>query len=243
LFTLCSQIEKRTVSAHDSPFESIVSGFESADGLGQGAHGAEHAPGAGFEPEHGRQSDDFAGQHQAVQAEGELGHPGGHGRRIRPVPGQPERPQQRHRRPQPGGSAGHQPGGIEHAAEHGKEKDHEPVSERPALHPIRHLVAPGKPCLAAQHPQQLSPVAVPVAEQLVAAEDGEQQGQAEADEPQPGKQDVHEPQREIDKGPQPQPMVPMMLLFHGLTSTWMADAGHSRAQRPQPTHRSSSTWA
>lgn len=104
-------------------------------------------------------------------------------------------------------------------------------------------MAPRKSDLTAKHAQQLSAVTVTVAEQLIAPDDGKQKRQAEADESEPGKENVDKAHREIKDGPQPKIVIPMMLLFHALTSTVIAEAGHSRAQVPQPTHKSSLTSA
>ena len=69
--------------------------------LRHGSHGAVDAPAAGLEEDHGDETQNGGGQHDAVKAEGELGDAGRkESAVIGPVPGQLEGPQQRHRLPQ-----------------------------------------------------------------------------------------------------------------------------------------------
>ena len=109
-------------------------------------------------------------------------------------------------------------------------------------------MTPRASLLTAEEAQELAAVAVAIAKELIAVENSKEQRQNEADQPQLGKHDVEEPQREIQDGPEPEVVVPMALLryrrlLHGRTSRWIVQDGHSLAQRPQPTQRSASTCA
>ena len=109
---------------------------QGADQLGHGAHGAEHAPGPGLEEHHDDEADEGGGEHDGVEPEGELGHPGDkEGAMIGPVPGHLEGPEQLDEFSDVTGPRPHQIGGEEHLKEHHKEKDEKPVPERLCTHP------------------------------------------------------------------------------------------------------------
>ena len=212
----------------------VVSGF--ADELGHGAHGAVDAPGAGFEEDHGDETQKGGGEHHAVEAEGELGHPGREGGAvIRPVPGGFEHPED-------GDGffeirAGEDQIGVpEHHKEHGEEEDQETVAEAFALQPTGHILFTGEAETAAQQSEELASVAVAVAESLTAADDGDEQRQEKGDQAEPGEHDIEKAQRKVDDGEDPQIIVPMF--FHpSLTSSAMTVPGHSLTHLPHPTQR------
>lgn len=68
--------------------------FEFANHLGHVAHRAEHTPGAGTVNNGQHDAHDERGQHDAVEAEGKLRHPGFQFGDVRPMPGNVESPKQ-----------------------------------------------------------------------------------------------------------------------------------------------------
>lgn len=219
-----------------------------ADQLGHGAHGAVDAPGAGTEEHHRHQTQHRGGEHHAVKAKGELCHPGGqNGPVIGPVPGQPEGPQQRHRLAQLPLPGKDQVSGEEHVDEHGQEEDQKAVPEHLGADPAGHRQTAAEPQAVAQQLQQLPPAAVAVAIALFLAENGHQQRDEKAQQPQPSEENVEKAQDQIGGGGDPEIVVPVVLFgLHAGSSlgmTVMMAAGQTAAQRPQPTHRAGSTTA
>ena len=128
--------------------------FRLADQLRHGAHGTVDAPAAGLEQHHRGQSKDGRGQHDTVEAEGELRHAGMEQRPVvGPVPRQFEGPQQGDRLFEILRPSKYQIGVPQHQEEHRKEKDQETISERFALHPARDILLPGQPEASAQYPE------------------------------------------------------------------------------------------
>ena len=210
-----------------------------ADPLGHGAHGAECTPGPGLEQGHDDQADQQGGQHQAVEPKAELSRPiRDQARRIGPAPGDPEGPEELDRLTEGGRAGAHQPGLEQHVPKHGQEEGQESVPEPLGVHPGGRGLVAGTLQAAAQLHAQLAPAAQVVAEPLVAAEDGEAQGRQKVDHPQPGEQDVEKSQGKIDDRPDPEIVVPALLLFHRssvLSASAIQPAGQALAHRPQPT--------
>lgn len=220
-----------------------LSAFRPANQLRHGAHGAVDAPGTGLEQNHGEKAQRGGGQHHAVKAEGELGHAGmDQGSVIRPVPRQLEGPQQCDHLAKVLDPRENQIGIPEHQEEHGEKEDQEAIPKSLAFHPVRNIPFPGQANAAAQQPEQLAPPAVAVTVPFVPADDGKQEWEDKADQANPGEQDMDKPQDEIDQGEDPEIVVPVF--FHSAASRMVITvAGHSRAQMPQPTQRTGSTWA
>lgn len=167
--------------------------------MGHGAHGAEDAPGAGLEQDHDDETDEGGGQHHTVKAEGELGHPGGEdGAVIGPVPGDPEGPEQLDGSADRVGAGAHQIRHPKHLKEHGKEENQESVPEPLGANPAGRGMVAGQFPFFAQKGEELPPVAVTVAIELIAAENGDKQGETEENHANPGKEDVEEAQSEVD---------------------------------------------
>ena len=214
-----------------------------ADQLGHGAHRAVDAPGAGLEQEHGHKAQHRGGEHHAVEAEGELDRPRVESAAVvGPVPGELEGPQQGDHLTQILGPGKDKISIPEHLEKHDKKEDQKAVAEGLALHPAGDILPPGQAKPAPYQPEELSPAAVAVAVPLGPADDGDEQGDKEAEQSQPGEQDVEEAQHQIGEGDDPQIVVPMF--FHVPASfSSMTEAGHSFTHLPQPTHLPLSTWA
>ena len=158
-----------------APFVCIllVFVFQLANTLGHSPHGAEGAPCTGLVEHHDDEADEQRGQHQAVKAKAELGHPvrhrpGG----VGPVPGHPEGPEQLNGLPQGRGPRRHQIGLEHHVAEHRQEKEQKGITEPLGGHPAGRGLAAGAFKVCPQLAEQLTPSAEVVAEKLVPAEDG-----------------------------------------------------------------------
>ena len=83
------------------------------------------------------------------------------------------------------------------------------------------------------------------AEGFVSTDDGDKHGHKKIDHPQPGKQNIEEPEREVNDCPDPEKVIPV-LLFHCtllLSFVSMQPAGQDLAHKPQPMHTVSSTMA
>ena len=185
-----------------------------AHALGHGTHGAEGAPGSGPVEEHDNKADEEGGEHQAVKAEAELGHPvGDHTGGIGPAPGHPDGPEELDDLTQGGGSGKDKPGLEQHVAEHGQEEDQEAVPETLGGHPAGGRLPAGQLQPSAQQGEELSPSAQVVAEKLVSSKNGQGQGKEKVDHAQPGEQNVEEAQGKEQNGPEPEIVVPMSL-FH-----------------------------
>lgn len=92
--------------------------------------------------------------------------------RIGPMPGQVDAPKQHDSFFDAGCAAADEPGSVDDTAEHGEKEYHKGVAESLAFQPSRHFMAPRKSDLTAEHAEQLTAVAIAIAEELVAADDG-----------------------------------------------------------------------
>lgn len=172
--------------------------------MGHGTHGAEGAPGAGLIQGHGDEAQQQRGEHQAVKAEGELGHPvGERSGGVGPAPGDPEGPEELNGLPQGLSARGHQIGLEQHGAEHSQEEDEETVPEPGGGQPTGGGAVGFSLQTLAQHGEELSPAAQVVAEVLISAESGKGQGKEKVDHAQPGEQDVEKAQGKVQDGPEP----------------------------------------
>lgn len=189
-------------------------GLSLAYHLRHGSHGAVDTPGTGAEQDHGDQTKDGGGQHDAVESECKLGHPQRHAvSMIRMVPGKAEGPQDRHYLFQARGTPEHQPGIKQHLAEHEQEEDQETVTEPFGFHPARNRTAWRKVKLAPKYGKQLSPAAVTVAVEFGSCYYGDCQGDQEADQAQPCKHDIEKAKDQIGEGCDPQVVVPVAGIF------------------------------
>ena len=217
--------------------------LDPADHLGHGTHGAEAAPGSGFEQRIHHQANDGGGEHQAVETETELGDPIGHGTGgVSPAPGNPEHPQQFDGLPEAVCSGGYQISLENHVAEHAEEKHQKAIPEPFGRNPL------GRFCIAgtfAADAKQLPSAAVAIAKSFVTAYDGNNQRHEEIDHAQPSKENIEKSQREVNDRPDPQVIIPMLFLHFSspLSFVSMQPAGQALAHRPQPTHFASSTAA
>ena len=111
-------------------FLQPLPGFAFADHLRHSPHRAEAAPGPGFEQKVDRETDDRGGEHQAVEAEAELGDPiGNSAGGVGPAPGDTEQPQKLDGFLK-GACAGSDQIGLEdHIPEHTQEEYQEDVTE------------------------------------------------------------------------------------------------------------------
>ena len=102
---------------------------------------------------------------------------------------------------------------------------------------------------SSQQGKEPATVTIAVAIEFPSTSQDDDQGQTEENHPQPGKEDVEKSQPQINGGHDPQVFIPGPLpavFLHCCTSrsvTRMAEAGHSLAHFPQPTHFSPFTWA
>lgn len=109
--------------------------------------------------------------------------------------------------------------------------------------------AAGQPQFPSQQGKEPATVTIAVAIEFPSTSQGDDQGQTEENHPQPGKEDIEKSQPQINGGHDPQVFIPGPLpavFLHCCTSrsvTRMAEAGHSLAHFPQPTHFSPFTWA
>ena len=109
------------------------------------------------------------------------------------MPGDVEGPQQPYRHSQLAGSGKDQPGGIEHLEEHHHKESEKAVTKGFGAHPAGNIPLPGQSQTASQQGQKLSPVTVAIAVKLILAADGQNQGKAEKNQTQPGKEDIEKP--------------------------------------------------
>ena len=175
-----------------------VPGF--ADQLGHGAHRAVDAPATGLEEDHRHQAQHGGSEHDAVEAEGKLGHAGVEQRAVvGPLPGKLEGPQQGDDLLEILGAGKDQPGVPEHHEEHHKEKGQKAVAECLAFHPAGNIVFAGQPEPAAQQSKELAPAAIAVAVRFAARSDRDDQRQKETGQTQPGKQDVEKSQHQVEQ--------------------------------------------
>ena len=178
-----------------------LTGFDFADHLGHGTHGAEAAPGSGLEQGIHHQTDDGGSQHDAVEAETELGNPvRDRSCGIGPAPGNPEHPQQFDCLPKRAGTGSNQIGLKNHIAKHAEEEYQKSVAEPPGGEPSGSGFVPGT---ASAPGQQLTSAAITVAEGLAAADHGNEQGDQKINHAQPRKQDVEKAQGKVNNRPDP----------------------------------------
>ena len=213
-----------------------------ADQLRHGAHRAVDTPAARFEEKHCDHAQGRGGEHQAVEAVGELSGPGRGRSVVRPLPGQFEGPEEFNELAEFFCSRKDLPAVPEHQREHGHKEGQKAEAKPSAAQKFRRVPVGRETQLAAQQREELPPAAVSAAVGLAAAEERNQQGNGEAEQAQPGEEDVEAAQQQVGRGGQPEVVVPVF--FHASASrSSITEAGHSRAHFPQPTHLAAFTTA
>lgn len=155
---------------------------------------------------------------------------------VSPVPRQAEGPEQGHSLTKAVGTGKDEGGAPKHLKKHDEKEDEKAIAKGFAFHPGGHVALAGEAEAPSDEAEELSASAITVAIRLAAFGDGDDEGNEEAEQPEPGKENVEEAQHQIGEGDDPHVVVPV--LGHAHTSfILMTDAGHSRAQSPQPTQR------
>lgn len=163
-----------------------MAGF--ADHLSHGTHGAVYAPRAGFEKQHGNQTQNRRGQHNSIESKGKLSNPWrGNRRMVGPTPRQTDGPKQGDGFAEVIGACKDQIGHIQHVEKHDHKEGQKAITEPFGTHPGWNRAIPGKMEFFAQQAEELAPAAEPVAVCFISPDHGDEQRSQKADHSQPGK--------------------------------------------------------
>jgi hypothetical protein len=130
-----------------------------------------------------------------------------------------------------------------HTAKHGQEKRQKTITEPFLRHKLWCRSVSGTFTGSSQFGKQLPSAAEIVAESFIPKENSQNHRHQKIDHPQPRKKDIKISQNEITDRPDPEVIVPMFFLHTSASFTSIQPAGQVLAQRPHPTHVSSSTTA
>ena len=167
----------------------MLSVFQFTDRLCHRTHGAEYTPCSWLEQHHNDQTNERRGQHHTVKTKAELGCPvRNRARRICPVPGHTEGPEQFQGFAQTVCPRRYQIGLEEHIGKHRHKKYQESITEPFGRKEFRCRSVAG--AFITDLLQELPSAAVTIAERLIPADEGEEKRHHKIDHPQPGKEDV-----------------------------------------------------
>ena len=209
-------------------------------------HRTKNAPCSRLIQNHHNQANQCGRQHQTVETKAELYHPIRYCTgQIRPIPGNPDCPEQFYHFPQRRRPCCYKLCLKLHIPKHCQEENQKSIPEPLWWHPARCTPVSGTLPFRSHFSQKLSSAAIPVTESFIPVEKRKHQWYTKINHPQPGKEDIEKSQNKIQDCPEPQILMPFFMHCHlsSRSANVIQPTGQFFPHSPQPTQIPLSTCA